>query len=241
MKVVEEGYLFVSEKIGNESWHERDIQWLKADIEKYPSLAFDKHGPTQLIYANDVKLSQKIDWALGDDGNFNAEVEHFSLVVRELTGEFIHFIECDQIQAETRYFYDEIVFFGDEADLDVGAFADNIEFLSMLDRYSFAEQRVQFFYNDDPECKKEHELDQDKKWIVSFNGHNSVPVAWSFEEDTPIDIEQLVYFVTTSIVKGTPKWGQRAHSAIFDMMQNGFIYMMPDLPAPEELAADWKI
>ena len=48
--------------IGNEKWHEREIQWIKANIEKYPELAFNERGPTQIVYANHVKLSQTIGW-----------------------------------------------------------------------------------------------------------------------------------------------------------------------------------
>lgn len=42
-----------------------------------------------------------------------------------------------------------------------------------------------------------------------------------------------MFTLQTSVVKGTPKWGQRAHSAIFDFYQNGLVYMMPDLLRPE--------
>jgi len=105
-----------------------------------------------------------------------------------LTGEFIHFIECDDIQSEDRLFYDEIVFFGDEADLDEGGIADNIETVSMIERYSFAEGRIQFFYNDDPACREANQLDPDTKWIVSYNGHNSIPTAWEYT-DEPYDVQ----------------------------------------------------
>ena len=128
-------------------------------------------------------------------------------MIRELTGEFIHFIECDNIQSDNRYFYDEIVFFGDEADLEAGGIGDNIETLSMIDRYSFAEQRIQFYYNDDPACREKNQLDPEKKFIVSFNGHNSVPSAWEYTTNDPIDMEQLIFMATVGVVKGTPKWG----------------------------------
>ena len=83
-------------------------------------------------------------------------------------------------------------------------------------------------------------LEPEKKWIVSFNGHNSVPVAWDYE-DGPIEMDRLLFLLTTSVVKGTPKWGQRSHSAIFDFQQNGIVYMMPSLPSAEELSTDWRV
>ena len=36
-------------------------------------------------------------------------------------------------------------------------------------------------------------------------------------------------------------WGQRANSALFDFYQNGLIYMMPEMLAPEELMEDWRV
>jgi len=110
-------------------------------------------------------------------------------ILRELTGEWVHFVECDQIQHEDRYFYDEIVYFGKEDDLDIGGKADNIQTLSMIDRYSFAEQRISYYYNDDPACAEANQLDPEKNWIVSFNGHNAVPSAWVYEGEDPIEIE----------------------------------------------------
>ena len=179
---------------------------------------------------------QNIDWQINTEAEMEAEIRDFALIVRELTGEWIHFIECDQIQAPKRFFYDEFVYFGDEYDLDIGGIADNIVTLSMVDRYSFAEQRVQFFYNDSPDCRQKMKLDRDKKYAVMYSGENAVPSAWPYENNEPIDFEQLVFLVNTSVVKGTPKWGQRAHAAIFDLMQNAIVYMMPELPSPEELA-----
>jgi hypothetical protein len=50
-----------------------------------------------------------------------------------------------------------------------------------------------------------------------------------------------LFLVNTSVVKGTPRWGQRAHSSIFDFYQNGLVYMMKSVESPEELAKDWKV
>ena len=111
----------------------------------------------------------------------------------------------------------------------------------MIDRYSFSEQRISYWYNDDPACAEANQLDPSKKWVVSFNGHNAIPSAWVYEGEDQIDLEQLIFLATTGVVKGTPKWSQRSHAAIFDMMQNGIVYMMPDLPSPEELSQDWKV
>ena len=56
-EVFEGSKKFVEDKIKTEHWHPREIQWLAVDIEKYPRLAFDDRGPTQLVFSNEIRLS----------------------------------------------------------------------------------------------------------------------------------------------------------------------------------------
>ena len=49
---------------------------------------------------------------------------NFALIIKELTGDFFIEIACADIQNETRFFYDEVVYFGDKKDLEVGGSAD---------------------------------------------------------------------------------------------------------------------
>ena len=37
------------------------------------------------------------------------------------------------------------------------------------------EQRIGYFYNTDPECRKARDLDEDKSYVVFFNGEESIP------------------------------------------------------------------
>ena len=45
-----------------------------------------------------------------------------------------------------------------------------------------------------------------------------------------------------SIVKTFPRWGERAHTVLFDFQVNGLIFMIPEIPNddPRELTKDWK-
>lgn len=88
--------------------------------------------------------------------------------------------------------------------------------LSKIDRYSFDEQNIAVYINSDPKCREDRELEADKKFLVMYNGDHSIPHAWEVDEKEGIDLNRLMFLVNTSIVKGTPKWGQRAHAAIFD-------------------------
>lgn len=78
------------------------------------------------------------------------------------------------------------------------------------------------------------------KYIVIYNGENSIPIILEFGKDE-IDLHRVFYEVTVGTVKGTPRWGQRANSAIFDFYENGLIYMMPKMLEPEEMMKDWKV
>ena len=72
-----------------------------------------------------------------------------------------------------------------------------------------------------------------------MNGEDAVNNIMTFGEDE-ISLQSMNFALSTSIVKATPKWGQRAFSAFFDWKQNGIVYYMDDL-SPQEMQSDWKI
>ena len=61
----------------------------------------------------------------------------------------------------------------------------------MFDRYSFDEQRVGFYFNSDPQCKKLRDLDPVKDYIVIYNGENSVPSIHIVEDEDSVDVAHL--------------------------------------------------
>ncbi len=101
----------------------------------------------------------------------------------------------------------------------------------MYDKYTFDEQRIGIFVNSEKECKEARGLDADKNYVVIYNGESSVPI--SLEIDETIDFSRVIYEINTSIVKGTPKWGQRANAAVFAHMANALIYMVPEHVQPD--------
>ena len=42
------------------------------------------------------------------------------------------------------------------------------------------------------------------------------------------------------VSKGSPRWGQRTQSAIFDYKTPAMIYMYADTMTPQELSEDWR-
>ena len=130
----------------------------------------------------------------------------FAAIVRELTGDWVLPIECEKIQDEKRFFYDEVVYFGPADELKEGGRVAQLNETSLIDKYKFDVQRSGFFYNEDPECRKARDLDGDKPYIVWFNGENSVPYIIEIKEE-PIEVHRLLYETTVRTVLGTPMWG----------------------------------
>ena len=82
----------------------------------------------------------------------------------------------------------------------------------MFDRYQFDEDRAGFYYVEDPDCRKAKELDHTKKHVGFYNGEGAIPYHLTFGKDE-IPYDRMIYEVTASIARGTPKWGQRAKVA----------------------------
>ena len=62
---------------------------------------------------------------------------------------------------------------------------------------------------------------------------------WHIEEK--VTAERLMYESTVRTLLGTPMWGQRANSAIFEFYQNALVYMTPELLTPDDWVYDWKV
>lgn len=131
---------------------------------------------------------------------------------------------------------------GDAEDLKAEGTAEILNSMAMVDRYNYDQQRAGFYYNSDPKCRSEHDLEEDKKYVVYFNGVNSLPYHLTLDEDY-INFEQLMFTLNTSIVKGTPRWSQRSYSALFDFYMNGIVFMMEEgsLTRVVESKDDWRV
>ena len=160
-------------------------------------------------------------------------------IIRELSGDWVVHVDCHAIQHKNRKTPDEVIYFGKKADLQKGGAAEVMTKLSIMDRYNFDEQRAFFGYNEDIACREAYDLETNKSYIGIFNGEDSVPDIMTFGEDD-LTVNQMNFALTTNIVKGTPKWGQRAFSAFFDWKQNGIIYYLPEIKR-ETIEEDWRI
>jgi len=185
-------------------------------------------------------MSRMIHFKRNKEATREENEQMMAMIVRELSGDWVHPIKCDEIQGQNRWFYDEIVYFGAQEDLAKGGPVDFFAKASMVDRFNFDEQRVGFFYVEDPECRRLRDLDPEKSFIVIYNGENSIPFILEIGKDE-VDLARLIFEINTGIVKGTPRWGQRANTAVFTHYVNGLIYMIPEMMEPTEMQKDWRM
>ena len=112
--------------------------------------------------------------------------------MRELTGEFVTEIECKKIQDPNRFNYDEVIYLGSQKQLfKEGGLVSALKYTSMWDKYSFDLQRNGFFFNDQPDCRRERDLDPDEPYIIWYNGEQIEPLVWKVEET--IEADRLMY------------------------------------------------
>ena len=109
----------------------------------------------------------------------------------------------------------------------------------MFDKYKFDLQRTGFLWNEVPDCRRDHGLDPDEPYIVFYNGEGLAPYVLQVEEK--VDVHRLMYETTVRSVMGTPMWGQRANSAVFDFYQNALIYMTPEMLGEDDFQNDWRV
>ena len=160
--------------------------------------------------------------------------------MRELTGEFVTEIECKKIQDPNRFNYDEVIYLGSQKHLfKEGGLVSALKHTSMWDKYSFDLQRNGFFFNDQPDCRRERDLDPDEPYIIWYNGDQIEPLVWKVEE--AIEADRLMYQTTIRTLLGTPMWGQRANAAVFEFFQNALVYMTPELLEADDWVNDWRV
>ena len=135
---------------------------------------------------------------------------------------------CDELQAEDRPFYDELIYMGEANDLAEGSFAETMNWVAMNEKYSMNSNQAGFGYVSDPACRESHGLDADSNSIMILTGFNSLPVHMTLQKDLEIMREMLSFELNNAIIRGTPLWSTRSYKAILDYGMTGIIFMMDE-------------
>ena len=234
----------IEKQITGGKWSARSsLGWFRVDIEKHPELSYDTENgiPDQLVVSNKSGLKRYLHYEEMYETKAEDEAR-LALIIKELTGDFVEPIACKDIQAEMRHHYDEVVYMGPKKEIEAGGSLELFEQLAMVDRYNYDDQRAGFYYTEDAACRTEHDLDDEKSYIVFFNGENSIWNHIEVSEDNA-HFEQLMFTLNTSIVKGTARWSQRSYSALFDFWMTGIVYLMPENALSNVVLTmkDWRV
>ena len=140
--------------VADGDWTDRNsIGWFRVDLEKYPNLAYDDESiPDQLVISNKFGFSRYLHYEMLHETKAEEEA-YFALIIKELTGDFVVPIECDEIQADMRHHYDEVVFMGPKKEIEEHGSLELFNQLAMVDRYNFDDHRAGFYYVEDPACR----------------------------------------------------------------------------------------
>ena len=159
---------FFNDKMEKGEWTKRDVGWFSVDIEAHPDLKAND-GPNQIIMSS-LGPRRMINFhKIDEDKAENEKV--IALLMKELSGDWVEEIACEDIQKKERYNYDEVVYLGAAKDIfESGGKATNLNEVSMIDMYYSNDQMIGYFYNTDPECRKTLGYEEDKDYIVFFNG-----------------------------------------------------------------------
>ena len=182
--LMEDVKIYIDKKIENGDWQDRSIGWFRGNTSKNHDLRHDGEPfSSQLIFASHIHVERFIDFNILEGESREDSVEHLAIIVRSFTGDWFSEMTCDELQAEDRPFYDELLYMGEAKDLEVGSFADTMRSVAMKEKYTQGSNQAGFGYVSDPACRESYGLDADKNSIMILNGFNSLPVHVNLEKD----------------------------------------------------------
>ena len=96
--------------------------------------------------------------------------------------------------------------------------------------------QVSFFFNEDPECRKAKDLDENKNYMIFYNG-----VLKPFEVEIGVEADEkwrspgfLLGLTTARHALAHPKWNTRTKDAIFSYEYSGLVYITAEELEREE-------
>ena len=91
----------------------------------------------------------------------------FSEIVISMTGDWLYHISCDGIEELIKAGSYAFVYFGQVEDL-YGGKMDHLKKVIAHDRFTFFDQRVEFFFNTDKECAEKRQFNPDEPAIALY-------------------------------------------------------------------------
>ena len=146
------------QKVAAGEWEERSLGWYRINL-----MADPDYGPSGTSRDSDQMITgfgqKRMIGYHRTQPTPEGDEELFAKIVNELTGMFVHTIDCDDIletryaknpAGEISYYTDEVIYFGPKDDFKKGGVAEDFMQLAVMDKYNFDEQIVGFIHNEDP-------------------------------------------------------------------------------------------
>jgi hypothetical protein len=97
--------------------------------------------------------------------------------------------------------------------------------LTTYDRFLYTDDPILFFYNSDPQCKINRNLNVDEPSIVLYVDQSMAPFVLQGPNDD-LSMNALFHWTSLSITQGRMKYGRRAASIMGNFKFNALVYLM---------------
>lgn len=215
----------------------RSVGWSQLDYEEYPELKFPEGDnwsyPAQFIVG--AGLTRRLDFQREGDESLEDAAMRFAYMVINLTGDWLNGITCDAIEELIESNSPAMVYFG-TLDSLYGGEMDHLKRVVAHDKFTFTEQNIEVFFNTEKECAEKRNLNPEANTLVLYLHSSTMPFVLTSEFHN-MEYEDIIDWISTSIVVHNNKWSQRAQFLLFDLRKAALIYLVNDL---EELEDDWR-
>ena len=106
-----------------------------------------------------------------------------------------------------------LVYFGNSMHLEKGGEMEYLYTMTTLDRFTYPEQPILFFYNTDEECKRRRNLSVNEHSLVLYISDKVVPFVVQ-GPDFDLSPMNVYHWISASITEGTLKWSRRAANTV---------------------------
>lgn len=185
------------------------IALAQANIEKYPELMLYEGQVAPTLFAISSQQMRMLFFEADPTKDLKTNVEHLSIMLQKLTETQFMALSCEGIQHLISENHIGFVYYGTPESMEIGGDMHHLHLLSSLDRFSFADQLILFFYNTDPKCREKRGLPADKPSVVLYVNNDYKPFVMSGESED-LSIETLYNFIQISVTQGSLNWKRRA-------------------------------
>lgn len=134
--------------------------------------------------------------------NRREDEERFAKIVHDLTGDWYKEIDCELLVSDTRYFTNEVVYFGQKEDFEGDFKAYPFLHLSQIDRY-YDGRHADFLANTDKECR-DRLFGEEHGSIIGLFNRGTDPAFGEVSHESNLDLDLLKYTMNKKMIYSMP-------------------------------------